>query len=136
MRKKRGQRKENRCTQARSGQKWVDRVPVPTWGVDEKTPDWVLPPPASQNVAEKKQGEVGASAHLKPSAAELTHGRRVAPGLAGSGTLKQKRDWSVGDTHQRRPFETYRGTGMGESKRAESPPAPLMQVLGLGQNSG
>lgn len=119
-----------------SGQKWVDRVLVPTWGVDEKTLDWVLLRPAPQNVAEKKEGAVGASAHRKPLAAELKHGRHVAPGRAGSGTLKQKRDWSVGDTYQRRPFETYRGTRDGEGKRAESVPEPLIRVLGLRQNSG
>lgn len=95
-----------------SDQRRVDRVLVPTWGVDEKTRDSVLPPPASQNVVEKKEGEVGASAHLKPSAAELQHGRHVAPGLAGSGTLDRngmETGWSVGDTDQKRPFGTRDG---------------------------
>lgn len=73
-----------------SGQKWVDRVLVPTWGVDEKTLDWVLLTPASQNVAEKREEEeAGASAHLRPLAAELKHGKHVVPGWPGSGTLNR-----------------------------------------------
>lgn len=86
----------------------------PTWGVNEKTPDWVLQHPVSQNVAEKR-AEVAASADLWISAARLKHGRHVAPGLLGSGTLKQK--LSVRDTHQRRLFETQRGPRDGEKEK-------------------
>lgn len=103
-----------------SGQKWVNRVLVPTWGVDEKTLDWVLLRPAPQNVAEKKEGAVGASAHRKPLAAELKHGRHAAPGRAGSGTLKQKRDWSVGDITREDPLRPTVVQGMGRV-RGQSP---------------
>lgn len=100
-----------------SGQKWVL---VPTWEVDEKTLGWVLLPPVSQNVAEKKRGEVAASAHLKTLAAELKHGRHVVLGLVGSGTLKQKLDWSVRDTGED-PLKPKVVEGMGKRKRGQSP---------------
>lgn len=58
---------------------------MPTWGVNETSLGGVFLPPVSQNVAEKKRGETAASAHLKPSAALLKHGKHVAPWLVGSG---------------------------------------------------
>lgn len=77
--------------------------------MNEKILDWVLLPHVSQNVAEKKMGDVVASAHLKTLAAWLKHGRHVTPWLIGNGTLKQKLVWSVRDTYQRRLFETQNG---------------------------
>lgn len=73
-----------------SGPKWADWLLVPTGGVNETTLGWVLRPPVPPTVAEKKRGEAAAFAPLKTLAAELKHGRHVALGLVGSGTLKQK----------------------------------------------
>lgn len=92
---------------------------VPTWGVDEKTLDQVFLPPVSQNAAEKMKGEAAASAHLKTLAPQLKHGRHVAPGLVGNGSLKQKMGWSVRDIQQRRHFQTQSGnTDKEEEKQA------------------
>lgn len=90
-----------------------------TWGVDEKTLDQVFLPPVSQNAAEKMKGEAATSAHRKTLAPQLKHGRHVAPGLVGNGSLKQKLGWSVRDIQQRRPFQTQSGnTDKEEEKQA------------------
>lgn len=73
-----------------SGQKWGDWGSVPTWAVNEKSRDWVLLTPVSPNAPGKKTGEAAASARLKTLAAQLKHGRHVAPRLVGRRTLEQK----------------------------------------------
>jgi hypothetical protein len=57
--------------------------------MDEETQNWVFLPPVPQNAAEKKRGEVAASALLKTLVPQK-HGRHVTPAVVGSGTLKQK----------------------------------------------
>lgn len=118
---------------ARNG--WT-AVLIHTWGVDERTLAWVLLPCVSQDVAEKKTGEVVASAHLKTLVAQLKHGRHVTPRLTGNGTLKQERGWSGRNTYQRRLFDAPNGVRDGERKsRAESTPEPLIRVLSPRQKS-
>lgn len=125
-------------TSIQNGQKRWTGVLIHTWEVSEKILNWVLLPRVSQDAAEKKAGEVGASAPLKTWAAQLKHGRRGTPRLIGNGTLKGELGWS--GRNARSPEKTlwypeWRERWGERKRRAASTPEPLIWVWSPRQRS-